>query len=69
MFSHPEFDSHETIVFSRDAVSKLTAIIAVHNTALGPGFGGCRMWPYEDEEAALRDVLRLSRGMTYKAAI
>ncbi|MBT7761002.1 MAG: Glu/Leu/Phe/Val dehydrogenase, partial [Rhodospirillaceae bacterium] len=69
MFSHPEFDDHETVVFSRDEASGLTAIIAVHNTALGPGFGGCRMWPYGDEEAALRDVLRLSAGMTYKAAI
>ncbi len=69
MFEHPEFDDHETVVFSRDESAGLTAIIAVHNTALGPGFGGCRMWPYDDEEAALRDVLRLSRGMTYKAAI
>ncbi len=69
MFDHPEFDGHETVVFSRDAASGLTAIIAVHSTVLGPAFGGCRFWPYEDEGAALTDVLRLSRGMTYKAAI
>jgi leucine dehydrogenase len=69
MFSHPAFDGHETVVFSRDEVSGLTAIIAVHSTVLGPGFGGCRMFPYTDEDAALTDVLRLSRGMTYKAAI
>lgn len=69
MFNHPEFDAHERIVFSRDEASGLSAIIAVHNTALGPAFGGCRMWPFEDECAALTDVLRLSRGMTYKAAI
>lgn len=69
MFGHPEFDNHETVVFSRDREAGLTAIIAVHSTDLGPGFGGCRMWPYENEDLALRDVLRLSRGMTYKAAI
>ncbi len=69
MFDHPEFDDHETVVFSRDEASGLTAIIAVHSTALGPAFGGCRMWPYADEGAALTDALRLSRGMTYKAAI
>ena len=69
MFSHPEFDDHETVLFSRDEGSNLTAIIAMHSTVLGPSFGGCRMWPYENEEAALTDVLRLSRDMTYKAAI
>ncbi|MEE8554581.1 MAG: Glu/Leu/Phe/Val dehydrogenase dimerization domain-containing protein, partial [bacterium] len=47
----------------------LRAIIAVHNTHLGPALGGCRMWPYGSEAEALRDVLRLSRGMTYKAAM
>ncbi|MDA1100600.1 MAG: amino acid dehydrogenase [Proteobacteria bacterium] len=69
MFSHPDFDDHETVIFSRDEACGLRAIVAVHSTALGPGFGGCRMFPYEDEDAALTDVLRLSRGMTYKAAI
>jgi leucine dehydrogenase len=47
----------------------LKAIIAVHNTTLGPALGGVRMWPYNNEKEAIRDVLRLSRGMTYKAAI
>ena len=69
MFSHPEFDSHERVIFSRDAASGLRAIIAVHSTALGPAFGGCRMMSYVDDNAALTDALRLSRGMTYKAAI
>ena len=57
------------LVFSRDAESGLAAIVALHSTVPGPAFGGCRMWPYEDEGAALTDVLRLSRGMTCKAAI
>ncbi len=69
MFSHPEYDNHETVIFSRDEAHGLTAIVAVHSSILGPAFGGCRMFPYADEEAALTDVLRLSRGMTYKAAI
>ena len=47
----------------------LRAIVAVHSSVLGPAFGGCRMWPYRDEAEALTDALRLSRGMTYKAAI
>ena len=47
----------------------MKAIIGVHSTVLGPSLGGCRMWKYTDEQAALRDVLRLSRGMTYKAAV
>ena len=69
MFSHPDADGHELVQFIRDPGSGLRAIIAVHSTALGPAFGGCRMWPYADEGAALRDALLLSRGMTYKAAI
>jgi len=69
MFGHPEFDNHETVVFSRDREAGLTATIAVHSTDLGPGLGVCRMWPCENEDLALRDVLRLSRGMAYKAAI
>ena len=69
VFSHPEFDSHELVAFRHDRASGLKAIIAVHNTRLGPGLGGCRMWPYVDEGEALTDVLRLSRGMTYKAAL
>lgn len=69
VFSHEEFDSHEQVVFCRDAESGLSAIIAVHNTNLGPSLGGCRFYPYETEGDALTDVLRLSRGMTYKAAM
>ncbi|MCC7046746.1 MAG: Glu/Leu/Phe/Val dehydrogenase [Alphaproteobacteria bacterium] len=69
MFSHPEYDSHERVVYVREARAGLSAIIALHSTALGPAFGGCRMWPYRDDAQALADVLRLSRGMTYKAAI
>ena len=69
VFSHPEYDAHQTVAFHHDAASGLRAIIAVHNTRLGKGLGGCRMWPYESDDAALTDVLRLSRGMTYKAAL
>lgn len=60
---------HEQVVFCQDATLGLKAIIAIHSTALGPSLGGVRMWPYRSEEEALKDVLRLSRGMTYKAAV
>jgi leucine dehydrogenase len=69
LFEHPEFDHHETVSYCHDAVSGLRGIIAVHSTHLGPGLGGCRMWPYASDDEALTDVLRLSRGMTYKAAL
>lgn len=69
LFSHPEFDAHETVSFCFDATTGLRAIIAVHNTRLGKALGGCRMWPYASEAEALTDALRLSRGMTYKAAL
>lgn len=69
VFVHPEFDDHEQVVFGRDETSNLRTIIAIHNTTRGPALGGCRIWPYPDEAAALNDVLRLSRGMTYKAAV
>lgn len=69
MFSHPEFDGHERVVYLNDAASGLRAIVAIHSTALGPAFGGCRMWPYRSDAEALTDALRLSKGMTYKAAI
>lgn len=62
-----EFD-HEQVVFFQDKGTGLKAIVAIHNTTLGPALGGTRMWPYATEEDALRDVLRLSRGMTHKAA-
>lgn len=62
------FDGHEQVVFGRDDRVGLRAIIAVHSTALGPGLGGTRFHPYADEDAALTDVLRLSRAMSYKNA-
>ncbi|RBP53049.1 Leu/Phe/Val dehydrogenase [Arenicella xantha] len=65
----PSFDNHEHVATIDDAASGLRAIIAVHNTKLGPAVGGCRMFPYANEEQALEDVLRLSRGMTYKSAL
>ena len=60
---------HEQVSYFCDSSSGLKGIVAIHNTALGPALGGCRMWEYASEEEALIDVLRLSRGMTYKAAI
>ena len=69
IFNHSEFDNHEQLVLCSDAETGLKAIIAVHSTALGPAVGGCRLWQYESDEAAVNDVLRLSRGMTYKNAM
>jgi leucine dehydrogenase len=60
---------HEQVVFCHDEPTGLKAIIAIHNTVLGPALGGTRMWSYATEQEALTDVLRLSRGMTFKAAI
>lgn len=60
---------HEQVVFAQDKATGLKAIIAVHDTTLGPALGGCRFWNYSSDEDALLDVLRLSRGMTYKAAV
>jgi leucine dehydrogenase len=68
LFSCIESMGHEQIVFCNDPASGLKAIIAIHDTTLGPALGGTRLLPYENEEDALIDVLRLSRGMTYKAA-
>ncbi len=59
---------HEQVVFFSLGDANLKAIIAIHDTTLGPALGGCRMFPYKTEEAALEDVIRLSRAMTYKAA-
>ncbi len=58
----------EQLIFCHDRVSGLRALIALHNTTLGPALGGCRMYPYEKEDDAILDVLRLARGMTYKNA-
>ena len=69
LFTAKDFDSHESVSFFSDPKTGLRAIIAIHNTKRGPGLGGCRMWNYTSEEEALTDALRLSRGMTYKAAM
>lgn len=69
VFNLEAFDEHEQVVFCNDTESGLKAIICIHNTALGPAVGGCRMWEYESDESALIDALRLSRGMTYKNAM
>jgi glutamate dehydrogenase/leucine dehydrogenase len=67
-FEELDADGHEQVVFCRHQPSGLRAIIALHSTALGPGLGGVRFKPYASDEEALRDVLRLSHGMTYKNA-
>ncbi len=69
VFDHPEFDHHEAVHFFDDPATGLKAIIAIHSTALGPAAGGCRFWQYEAAGDAVTDVLRLSRGMTYKNAV
>ena len=69
VFASMDSRGHEEVVFCQDKDTGLKAIIAVHNTTIGPALGGCRMWMYETEDDALKDVLRLSRGMSYKAAI
>ncbi|MFP4263815.1 MAG: Glu/Leu/Phe/Val family dehydrogenase [Halomonas sp.] len=69
VFNHPEFDHHQQIVFGSDAASGLRAIVAIHDTTRGPALGGLRIYPYASEAEALTDVLRLSRGMSYKSAL
>ncbi|SHI36789.1 leucine dehydrogenase [Mesonia phycicola] len=69
VFGQLSFDNHEQVVFCNDKDTGLKAIIGIHNTNLGPALGGTRMWNYESEYDALNDVLRLSRGMTFKSAI
>ncbi len=69
VFGQISFDNHEQIVFCNDKDTGLKAIIGIHNSVLGPALGGTRMWNYANEWEALNDVLRLSRGMTYKSAI
>ncbi|MCB0436148.1 MAG: Glu/Leu/Phe/Val dehydrogenase, partial [Mangrovimonas sp.] len=69
VFGQLSFDNHEQVVFCNDKDTGLKAIIGIHNTVLGPALGGTRMWNYKSEWEALNDVLRLSRGMTYKSAI
>ncbi len=69
MFADMEQMGHEQVVYCFDQTTGLRALIGIHSTVLGPALGGCRMWNYANEQEALRDVLRLSRGMTYKAAL
>ena len=69
VFTSPAFDRHEEVIFCTDAKSGLRAIIAIHDTTLGPALGGCRMWPYGNEQEAITDVLRLSRAMSFKNAL
>ncbi len=69
LFGKLQSYEHEQIVVCSEPDLGLKAIIAIHDTTLGPALGGVRMWPYNNEQEAIRDVLRLSRGMTYKAAI
>ncbi|MBA2465376.1 MAG: Glu/Leu/Phe/Val dehydrogenase [Nocardioidaceae bacterium] len=64
-----QVSGHEQVVFCHDEPTGLSAIIAIHSTALGPGLGGTRFYPYASEQDALADVLALSRGMTYKASL
>lgn len=69
LFDHVEFDQHEHVSYVCDPDSGLRAIIAIHNTYLGPAMGGTRYYPYPNDADALTDVLRLSRGMSYKSAL
>ena len=69
VFDHPDFDAHEQVIFCNDPSVGLKAIIALHSTVLGPAAGGCRMYPYASVADALTDVLRLSKGMTYKSSV
>ncbi len=69
VFNKMAENDHQKVVFCQDKATGLKAIIAIHDTTLGPALGGTRMWQYKSEAEALHDVLRLSRGMTYKAAI
>ncbi|GAA4041912.1 amino acid dehydrogenase [Sphingomonas rosea] len=69
IWSLPDFDGHEAVHFVTDPVSGLKAIIAMHSTHLGPAAGGSRFWHYAENEQALTDALRLSRGMSYKNAM
>jgi len=69
VFDNSEYDNHEQVLFCRDRGAGLFAIIAIHDTTLGPAAGGCRMWPYASVDDAVTDVLRLSQAMSYKNAL
>ena len=68
-WTEPDYDAHELVELVHDRASGLTAIIALHSTHLGPGAGGTRFWHYPQAGDAMRDALRLSRGMSYKNAM
>lgn len=69
VFASQDFDDHEAVLFFQDRKTGLKAIIAIHDTTLGPSLGGTRMWAYDSDDEALEDVLRLSKGMTYKSSL
>ncbi|WP_427451051.1 Leu/Phe/Val dehydrogenase [Litorimonas sp. WD9-15] len=69
MFDHPDYDDHEGVHVFTDKATGLRAIIAVHNTTLGPSAGGTRLWSYINQDDALTDALRLSKAMSYKNAM
>lgn len=69
LFAAMQRDDYEELLFCQDQASGLKAIIAIHDTTLGPALGGTRMWTYASEEAAIVDALRLAKGMTYKNAV
>jgi leucine dehydrogenase len=68
-WAFPDYDAHEVLHFVHDQASGLRAIIAIHSTHLGPAAGGARFWHYAEDEDAITDALRLSRGMSYKNAM
>ena len=69
IFDQIEEMGHEQVMFFNDNETGLKGIIGIHNTTLGPALGGTRVWRYENEQSAINDVLRLSRGMTFKSSI
>jgi leucine dehydrogenase len=69
LFEEMKKHGHEQVMFFQEKKSGLKAVLAIHDTTLGPGLGGCRMWPYSSEEEMVEDALRLSKGMTYKSGI
>lgn len=66
---YKDFDNHERVVLIEDETSGLRSIVSIHNSNLGPAMGGCRFYPYQSQDDGIKDVLRLSRGMTYKSAL
>ena len=69
LFERMQAEDHEQVVFCTDRNAGLTALIAIHDTTLGPSLGGIRMRAYASEDDAVTDVLRLSQAMTYKASL